>query len=113
MTSGRGYGGGVEERTGVCHGGAYPCIVGEDLADKLGDLAQAGRAELSCVGFELTGLVPIDELQGEGNVTAVFHEVGGFGAVAYGQLGVFCAFCDNRQLAHGADEGTGDGIASW
>ena len=108
MASGGGDGGGIEEGSGICHGGADVGIGGEDGSDQGGDLSQSGAGQFPGVGFELAGFVPVDELESQRDITAVLDEGCRFRAVPDGQLGVLGAFCDGGQGADGSDQGSGD-----
>jgi hypothetical protein len=85
-------------------------VVGEDRSDQGGELAQAGVGQLTGVGFELAGVVTVDQFESQRDVSTVLGESGCFGAVTDGKLSIFGAFCDSGQGADCAHEGAGDGV---
>ena len=110
MPAGGGDGSGIEERTGIGHGGTDAGIGGEDGRDQAGDVAHAGGGQLAGVGTQFAGFIAVDKLEGEGDVAAVLGEAGSFGAIADGEFGVGAAFGNGGKGTDGADQGAGDGV---
>ena len=99
--------GGVEQCAGVSHSRTNPAAGSKDSRHQARDLAQPGCRQLARVGFQLVGLVPIDQLERERDVAAVLGEIDHLRAVTHRQLGIGAAFRYLRQAADRADQRTG------
>ena len=108
MPAGGGNGGGIKQSAGVGHGWTNSRIVREDSSDKSTDLAETSRSQLAGISGKFAGFVPVNQFQGERDVSAVLSEAGSFGAITDIQFGVLRALRDGRKRSNRADQRTGD-----